>query len=491
MIYKTGRNDLCPCGSGKKYKKCCIEQKMTSIISDQKNTPLDFEWRQLRELEGNIIGQHLLPYATQELSKKVIESALLDFFPEELPEDVDKEALFENFFVPWFLFNWIPYRNFGLKQFNGEVTIAQNYLLKHENKLNSQKRLFIDTMMETYYSFYTVQEIEAGKSIVLKDILLETTHTIKEKLGTYKLKRGDIIFSRLLTLNNQSISIGMAPYVIPIRYGHGLIDFRNELIESNNNNALTPEDLRHNLNEILLACFFDIMESLFDKPLPTLMNTDGELISFSKSYFKLTISPEDTFDKLIPLTFPDNPKELLEDAKRDKKGQIKQLEFPWIKMGNKKMKDWDNTILGHIIIEQGKLILETNSYERAQKGKDLLNKYLGNSISFQKTLIEQPEQKLKSLDKNIFNDTQWDDEVLEIPEIKEKIQLMQKNHWERWFDEPIPLLKNQTPREAAMTKDGKERLESLLMEFEPHNLESPTNLMKADIVFLRKELRLD
>lgn len=22
---KVGRNDLCPCGSGKKYKKCCID----------------------------------------------------------------------------------------------------------------------------------------------------------------------------------------------------------------------------------------------------------------------------------------------------------------------------------------------------------------------------------------------------------------------------------------------------------------------------------
>ncbi|MBD9124484.1 MAG: SEC-C metal-binding domain-containing protein [Eisenbergiella sp.] len=21
---KTGRNDLCPCGSGKKFKKCCL-----------------------------------------------------------------------------------------------------------------------------------------------------------------------------------------------------------------------------------------------------------------------------------------------------------------------------------------------------------------------------------------------------------------------------------------------------------------------------------
>ena len=28
-IKKTGRNDPCPCGSGKKYKKCCIDKKTT------------------------------------------------------------------------------------------------------------------------------------------------------------------------------------------------------------------------------------------------------------------------------------------------------------------------------------------------------------------------------------------------------------------------------------------------------------------------------
>ena len=26
MVIKTGRNDPCPCGSGKKYKRCCLEQ---------------------------------------------------------------------------------------------------------------------------------------------------------------------------------------------------------------------------------------------------------------------------------------------------------------------------------------------------------------------------------------------------------------------------------------------------------------------------------
>ena len=32
MTAKIGRNDLCPCGSGKKYKKCCeaAEQKRRS-----------------------------------------------------------------------------------------------------------------------------------------------------------------------------------------------------------------------------------------------------------------------------------------------------------------------------------------------------------------------------------------------------------------------------------------------------------------------------
>ena len=24
---KPGRNDSCPCGSGKKYKKCCVDKK--------------------------------------------------------------------------------------------------------------------------------------------------------------------------------------------------------------------------------------------------------------------------------------------------------------------------------------------------------------------------------------------------------------------------------------------------------------------------------
>jgi len=35
---KTGRNDPCPCGSGKKYKQCCLARDETSALT--KTDPL-------------------------------------------------------------------------------------------------------------------------------------------------------------------------------------------------------------------------------------------------------------------------------------------------------------------------------------------------------------------------------------------------------------------------------------------------------------------
>lgn len=40
MGYKIGRNDPCPCGSGKKYKKCCMGKADNPVFSDITNLPL-------------------------------------------------------------------------------------------------------------------------------------------------------------------------------------------------------------------------------------------------------------------------------------------------------------------------------------------------------------------------------------------------------------------------------------------------------------------
>lgn len=33
---KTGRNDPCPCGSGKKFKKCCEDKGKTKILKPER-----------------------------------------------------------------------------------------------------------------------------------------------------------------------------------------------------------------------------------------------------------------------------------------------------------------------------------------------------------------------------------------------------------------------------------------------------------------------
>src|SRR5690554_1668616 len=39
MGKKIGRNDPCPCGSGKKYKRCCIDKEDNPDYSDLSNFP--------------------------------------------------------------------------------------------------------------------------------------------------------------------------------------------------------------------------------------------------------------------------------------------------------------------------------------------------------------------------------------------------------------------------------------------------------------------
>jgi hypothetical protein len=42
---KPGRNDPCPCGSGKKYKQCCLKAEQTEAVSDRSEAvPKAIRW---------------------------------------------------------------------------------------------------------------------------------------------------------------------------------------------------------------------------------------------------------------------------------------------------------------------------------------------------------------------------------------------------------------------------------------------------------------
>ncbi|MBA3888430.1 MAG: hypothetical protein H0X67_22300 [Acidobacteria bacterium] len=65
------------------------------------------------------------------------------------------------------------------------------------------------------------------------------------------------------------------------------------------------------------------------------------------------------------------------------------------------------------------------------------------------------------------------------PEVLAEVERRQQAHWDAWIDEPVPTLKGETPREAATSPAGRERLEALLADFDLRGGAPVAQLRKA------------
>ena len=93
MVVKVGRNEPCPCGSGKKYKKCCLP--LDEIGARQPVADEDGRWVEVgaqAEFVRYIDGGVILRGCIQDKKGKIIPGKLEDefFVPNEmiLPEEV-------------------------------------------------------------------------------------------------------------------------------------------------------------------------------------------------------------------------------------------------------------------------------------------------------------------------------------------------------------------------------------------------------------------
>lgn len=477
---KIGRNEHCPCGSGKKYKKCCLQQETPS-------QPIaDMTYQKIRKVERALIDDHLRPYLKKTLPPQMAEEAAIDFYPSELHDEIEHEALIVQLFLPWMLFDWVSGDNAGIAHFDPKKTIAENYLEQHPAKLSKDETRFIKALGTTYFSFYSISEVNKGRGLVVKDCLTGTTHQVTENKATHYLDRGDIVFGRLLHLDERTLFVGFSPHVIPARYQMALIHFRDWLIEEVDGEPLDAWTLRNELDLDILDYYFEVLDELFSPQMPQIQNSDGDELQFTKSYFKLSTTPEDALTRLAPLTLAEDLTRFLSEATRDAHGAIVQLEFPWLKQGNQD----SHTVLGHITLENNRLILETNSSKRDEEGQKLIKHYLKDNAHFQNTLIESVHQKIQNhLEKGAPTPT-GSNELLEHPEVQEYLKDMAESHWQAWFDEAIPALGNLTPKEAAKTKEGRELLEALLLYYESDDREGGNNLLKPDTKYLRGKLGL-
>jgi hypothetical protein len=166
-----------------------------------------------------------------------------------------------------------------------------------------------------------------------------------------------------------------------------------------------------------------------------------------------------------------------------------------MKKGNEKHRSWDNTILGNITIEGGKLIVDVNSEKRSETIRTEIAKRLGDDAVLQNSVSESVKEKFAQMKDDVESPEQQrqreeQEAFSALPEVQALMKEMAKKRWEEWLDEPVPVLMGKTPRQAAKSVAGRERLDALLIDFERSAAETDKPAFAPDVSELRSRLQL-
>ena len=449
----TSRNDLCPCGSGKKYKNCCMNKK---------NSPVDLFYRRLSETYNRLLDK-LIDFAERQYGFEMLSAGIMEFFLWTDPDYIDQHIEdFESLFIPWFLFNWIydptdipmelvipPY-----------LSIAEHYKRKKGNKLDTLEKQIIDASVNQPYSFFEVISSNPGHGFWVKNILSGEELEVTEKMGSQKVGPGDILFANFIKIKDLIMMIGCGKYIIPIGRKPMIIDLRRKITK-----------LRRKVtNRLLMEYQIEIRELLFEivdtliKP-PVMCNTDGDPLLFHKIHYKIE-DPNETFNALRHLCTVESPEELKERAILDNNGNILKIEFPWISQKSHSSEHLKNAVLGHIFINKQRMIIEVNSRQRAKRVRHEVEARLGNKATYKTTEITSLES-LTRHPSTVSNTTfKKNQDIMRIPEVRRQMEDFMTQHWKQWMNEKIPALGGKTPKQAVRTPDGRESVEALLMDAE-------------------------
>lgn len=176
-----GRNDLCKCGSGKKYKKCCLNKdKQKSILINK------LEFSQKHEMD---LSKKLFEYSRREKFYNEYIKAKDKFF---IINDSESNKKFGNLFNTYYIQDYITNQN---------KTIGVMFYDEINHKLNIIEKNILKSKLNSYISIYEVIEINQDKTI-LKDLLINEDNYVDDLNITKDLKVGEIIIGRIANIVN-------------------------------------------------------------------------------------------------------------------------------------------------------------------------------------------------------------------------------------------------------------------------------------------------
>jgi uncharacterized protein len=194
------RNDPCPCGSGKKYKKCCLQKLNAKSRFDQK------DYRDFNELLPKIFD-----YSKKfdDNIKPVYENCSRSFAS---MKQEDAKA-FSQLMFHWMLFNW---------QDEKKQTVLEQFIKEHQQVYSKPFQKFLDNWSSLEPRFFYV--IHADKEYIsLKDMWKDTTQTIHKTPVSESIESGRYVTGYLYPTPD-GLSLGSDALELPPEMAEAFLD---------------------------------------------------------------------------------------------------------------------------------------------------------------------------------------------------------------------------------------------------------------------------
>lgn len=449
---KVGRNEPCPCGSGKKFKQCCLKKEL-----EQTHASGELAWRRVRRATDGY-PYTLLKFITETYGSVAVVEAWEEFTA-SAPMKFDPRSPFIELFYTWFFYRWTPDPSNTLVRDRRmhDLSPARAHLQRFGKRYDPVLRRYVEGVLNAPLAFYEVIASSPGRGIRLREFFTEREYDVHEAAASESLTVGDSICAVLVACEGVTTIDGMGGYPIPPLRRIDLIDFGKEL-------GLTKQNAAGRLPELdldVIECYLRICEPFLRPSMPALRNTDGEPLAPQTLFFDID-SAEQAFAALHDLNFEDSEALQREQATCDAQGRVQKAEIPWLAKGNKMTPSWTNTALGRILIDGSRMCVAVNSDERAEKIKALIATRLGAAARYRLSEKQSMEKMLADANTSQSAAPLSQDELMKIPEVRAKLQAMLASHYETWPDTPLPALNGETPRQAARSQEGKQKVAALI-----------------------------
>jgi hypothetical protein len=432
MSGKIGRNEPCPCGSGKKLKKCCGEASEVAGFG-----PGDRE-RAFHRLEGFVIDQLGAEDddALEEFWGEWLDEA------EELSNELDE--LSNAVLDCWVFFDRpLP---------DGRLVV--DTVLAEDKSVGPGERAFLTAMRQSAMHLWEVEDVVPGVSLSLRDVIENTSVVVHERSASRIIGRREWLAARVIPRGASGApemerGVLHIPRLLHDSVRAQLLENRAEFLEHEPNAPLSE------FYKTTPPFFHDVWVGAILAPaVPELQNTDGEPLLITEVNYEVLERDalKSSLDACPSL-----------DAGANSEGQVS-----WRWLGENP--HGDAVLLGKLTLHAGNLVLEANSAERARRGADLLESLAGSFIRHRATTHEDLTRRVRE---GVREQTlrggggsRPPDDAAESALPSEAAEALMLNHLARhyraWLDDSIPALEGKTPREAAQSTRLRGKLVELI-----------------------------